>query len=191
MDPSSWIGGASGLNPAARSRGAEGGALAPLHWLQRQWWGLDMAWSRWWLGFDAGRQQALLQWLLGQRQWALGALILTAVTLCTALGLGLLARTGRRSGDPQQRELAALLRQLGRLGIRPQPGDTLEQLVARAGHRHPPLAGCLDRLARCHAWVRFGPAGDDRHWQRRWRASWRQLKRRQRGAIRHQMRPWP
>lgn len=191
VDPSSWIGGANGLNRPATARRAEGSALAPLHWLQRQWWGLDMAWSRWWLGFDAGRQQALLQWLLGPQQWALGAVILTAVTLSTTLGLVLLARTGRSSGDPEERDLAALLLELRRLGIRPQPGDTLEQLVAQAGRNHPPLAGCLDRLARCHARRRFGPAGDDRHWQRRWRASWRQLKRRQRGAIRHQMRPWP
>ena len=50
VDPTTWITGAA-------ARGVAEPALrpGPLLWLQRQWWGLDIAWARWWLGYD--RQQ--------------------------------------------------------------------------------------------------------------------------------------
>ncbi|MFM7454956.1 MAG: transglutaminaseTgpA domain-containing protein, partial [Cyanobium sp.] len=71
LDPSSWVGGGSaaeGAGPGDQRRAVPG----PWRWLQRQWWGLDMAWSRWWLGFDQARQEELLNRLLGRQRWALG-----------------------------------------------------------------------------------------------------------------------
>ena len=32
-----------------------------LRWLQWQWWGLDLAWTRWWLSFDQSAQAAWLE----------------------------------------------------------------------------------------------------------------------------------
>ncbi len=191
VDPSAWIVGPAG--PGATGRAAVAGprSLEPLRWLQQQWWGLDMAWSRWWLGFDAGRQQALLQALLGPQLWALGWLILAAVAVATVLGLALLARSLRPAEDPFARELAALLQELQRLGIEPEPGETLEQLLARARQRHPVLQGCLRRLARYHQQRRFAPPAAEQPWEQRWRAALQQLKRQRRDAIRQQMRPRP
>jgi len=87
IDPSAWA-----TAPASRAEASEaGGSTNPigswLQWLQRQWWGLDLAWSRWWLGFDQAGQEALLQRLFGdQRQW-LGAVVLGAVAGLVALAL--------------------------------------------------------------------------------------------------------
>ncbi len=64
-----WLAGgrlAGGWTPAAGLRGSPGtettaaeagarGRRTCWQWLQRQWWGLDVAWSRWWLGFDQRR----------------------------------------------------------------------------------------------------------------------------------------
>jgi transglutaminase-like putative cysteine protease len=72
---------------ATRVRGAAARTSAPWHWLQRQWWGLDLAWSTFWLGFDRSSQAALLERLLGPwKAWA-GLLGLLAFAACLAAGL--------------------------------------------------------------------------------------------------------
>jgi hypothetical protein len=100
LDPSSWVQ-ATGAVGAGSQSPAQAGAGS---WLQRQWWGLDMAWSRWWLGFDQSRQEALLNWLLGERRWALGWLILAGLAAGLATGLVLLQRRGERHGDHLARD---------------------------------------------------------------------------------------
>ena len=134
VDPSTWVeGGASGQGGAAAP-----GLLGPgpLQWLQRQWWGLDLAWSRLWLGFDGEQQRALLTRLLGERlEWA-GLLALAAVAGALGLGLLLLAVLRERDqGDPLQRALQQEQRRWLRLcrrhGLEPGAGETLEALSRR------------------------------------------------------------
>jgi hypothetical protein len=186
VDPSSWVVG--GTPPAAASDAINQSTPGPLRWLQRQWWGLDMAWSRWWLGFDQARQEQLLRQLLGERRWALGWLILAGVGASLTAGLLLLHR-GPRSGDPLERDLRGLLRLLRELGLQAAPGETLQQLAARAASRYPSLAQPLSELAACHSERRFAPAGGGvaaLQARRRWRDGVRMLKRCRRDAIRQE-----
>jgi protein-glutamine gamma-glutamyltransferase len=184
VDPSSWV------QNGTAAPGAEGFGRpvpGPWSWVQRQWWGLDMAWSRWWLGFDQARQEELLNRLLGERRWALGWLILGGGGGALAVGLLLLRRRDRRRDDPLQRDLAGLLRVLGQLGLRAEPGETLEQLAGRAAALHSALAQPLAELVACHGERRFGAGGDrttTRQARRRWRTGLRILKQRRQDAIR-------
>lgn len=149
-------------------------------WLQRQWWGLDMAWSRWWLGFDRSQQQALLSGLLGADRWALGWLVLAGVSAGLAFGLGLMQRRNGRSVDPPSRDLDALLRQLKRLGIEPEAAETLEALITRTGETFPGLAAPLAALAAIHNERRYAPAltaAAQRQARRRWQLALREVKR--------------
>ena len=163
VDPSSWVqNGTAAPGTDGFSRPVPG----PWSWVQRQWWGLDMAWSRWWLGFDQARQEELLNRLLGERRWALGWLILAG-------GGGALA--------------AGVLLVLGQLGLRAEPGETLEHLAGRAAALHPALAQPLAELVACHGERRFGTGGNRttaRLARRRWRTGLRILKQRRRDAIR-------
>ncbi|MCP9926661.1 DUF3488 domain-containing protein [Cyanobium sp. CH-040] len=190
VDPSVWASAGTDQGPAAATARADSPqASSGWRWLQRQWWGLDMAWSRWWLSFDRSRQEALLEWLLGGRHWALGLVILAGV----ALGLlGALVpwqlRRHRPRRDRIDRDLADLLRQLHQLGLEPRRGETLEGLCRRAAAVDPRLAAPLQRLARCHAQRRF-EATDPRSTSARqaadsWRRSMQQLKQARRSAIR-------
>jgi transglutaminase-like putative cysteine protease len=184
VDPSNWVEGGSALNSSSAAAGRP--AVGPWGWLQRHWWGLDMAWSRWWLGFDQARQQELLSRLLGTRSWALGWLILAG--LGGGLGAGLLLlRRGQRTGDALERDLRGLMAQLRQLGLQARPGETLEQLAARAAVRFPSLAHPLGELVACHGQRRYGPPAATRaarQERRRWRAGLRELKLLRRHAIR-------
>lgn len=187
VDPSAWARDASGRSGGAAGQ-TEQAAAGPntWQWLQRQWWGLDMAWSRWWLGFDRAQQDALLQWLLGEQRWALGWLLLGGAAAALAAGLLLHRQRPQAALDRPTRDLQTLLRELARLRVVPLPGETLEQLAQRAGALHPHLAAPLDELVRCHASRRFAPLSSDGEAaaRRRWRVALRELKRRRGDAIR-------
>ncbi len=151
VDPSRWIAsGGPGLDPDQARSGA-------IEWLQQQWWGLDIGWTRLWLGYDRQSQQALLQRLLGdQLQW-LGALVLLALGLCLAAGLAALSWLQRRSeGDAPRRALDATLRQLARAGMGPEPGETLPAFAGRVERRWPQLAPELERFVALYQQLRYG-----------------------------------
>ncbi|MCS5697721.1 DUF3488 and transglutaminase-like domain-containing protein [Cyanobium sp. FGCU-52] len=151
VDPSAWV--AAGAAPAPSLAGA--GALG---WLQRQWWGVDLAWSRLWLGFDRRSQEALLERLLGERRELVGALVLALVALGLAAGLSLLGWLGRRGGsDPLRRELERSLALLARQGLAPAPGETLPRFLARVQGQRPALAEDLAALAEAYGTARFAP----------------------------------
>ncbi|MEX1322989.1 MAG: transglutaminase-like domain-containing protein, partial [Synechococcaceae cyanobacterium] len=189
IDPSGWTTAAAGQGPAAAARADAPRTLSGWRWLQRQWWGLDMAWSRWWLGFDRTRQEALMAWLLGGRRWALGLVILMGVTLglAGALAVWQLRRSGRRR-DRIARDLAELLAVLRGLRVEPEPGETLEALCRRAVRTYPGLAIPLSDLARSHALRRFAGTASQGQGARQaaasWRRSLRQLKQARSSAIR-------
>jgi hypothetical protein len=89
--------------------------------------------------------------------------------------------------DAPARDLATLLKELRRLQIVPQPGETLEQLAQRAGDRYPSLAAPLAELVACHASRRFGrPSTENGQLpsHRRMQVALRELKRHCREAIR-------
>jgi transglutaminase-like putative cysteine protease len=157
VDPSLW---ATGGGEATTSM-VEAGGLNPLRWLVRQWWGLDLAWTRWWLGYDARSQEALLQRLLGDDRDALGLLVLALVGVTLAAGLVVLRWQQRRGeGDPQRRELDRCLLALAREGWLPRAGETLPQLAARLRERWPELEPELGAFVACYGAQRFGRPED-------------------------------
>ena len=83
------------FGPQTRSRAAvvaqsaqgRGGSVPWWRWLQWQWWGLDLLWTRWWLSFDQASQQAWLQNLFGaQLRWLGVAILVGAVVAVAAVG---------------------------------------------------------------------------------------------------------
>ncbi|MFN9546355.1 MAG: transglutaminaseTgpA domain-containing protein [Cyanobacteriota bacterium] len=177
VDPSRWVSGAAtGANPVAAE------AKDPLQWLERQWWGLDLAWTRWWLGYDARSQDALLARLLGDRRDALGVVVLGAMALTLAGGLALLSWLRQRGeGDPQRRELDRCLMAFARQGWLPRAGETLPQLAARLRQRWPQLEPELGVFVSRYETQRFGQEGQRpgvrelRRSRRRLLRRWRQL----------------
>ncbi|MEA5474296.1 DUF3488 and transglutaminase-like domain-containing protein [Synechococcus sp. CCY9201] len=159
LDPTGWV------TPERNAATAPAMALegqAPLWWRwgQRQWWGIDLAWSRWWLGFDREGQEALLDTLLGrQRQW-LGVLLLAGLGLALTLSLAALRWTQRlRDRGPQtdrhRRELERCLAALQSAGLKPHGSEPLEQFCRRAGRREPRLSNVLQELSHHYTRARF------------------------------------
>jgi protein-glutamine gamma-glutamyltransferase len=153
VDPTTWV-------PAgAEARGRERLAAGPLLWLQRQWWGLDLAWSRLWLGFDRQGQAELLRRLLGERQAWAGALALSGTALALAVGVAVLAWLRRHgsptAADPWRRELDRALKSFAARGMAPQAGETLPAFAARLERRWPALANELGSFVGLYQWQRF------------------------------------
>jgi len=172
LDPTLWVLGGPTLgdpsSPSAPATARANSAAAadragPLDWIARQWWGLDLAWGQWWLGFDQRSQELLLQRLLGPyRDWA-GVLLLGAVALTLALGLaayGWLRRRGE--GDRLQQELNQLLRSCARSGLVPQPGETVSQFGQRLRQARPLLGPELEDFVGLQQQLRYGRPGDSR-----------------------------
>jgi transglutaminase-like putative cysteine protease len=166
VDPTRWV-------PAAIGEPNRGGSDT-LRWLQHQWWGLDLAWTRFWLGFDQQGQEALLNRLLGgERRW-LGPLLLLAVAASLALALAVLARLQRRAAlsDGWRRELERSLALFARGGLVPEAGETLPRFAERVGRRWPHLADDLATFVAVYQRHRFAPpqpGGASRRELRRWR----------------------
>jgi transglutaminase-like putative cysteine protease len=155
VDPTAWTAG----DPLARSAATGAGNRAgggPLDWIQRQWWGLDIAWARWWLGYDGEQQQALVARLLGERRHLLGVVVLLAVAVSLAAGLGGLGWLGRRRrGDPLRLELERTLRAFARQGMAPEAGETLGGFARRLAERWPSLAEPLEAYVATYQQQRF------------------------------------
>ncbi|MFM7085461.1 MAG: transglutaminaseTgpA domain-containing protein [Cyanobium sp.] len=174
VDPTAWIGAVAAPAPSH---------WGPLDWLRQQWWGLDLAWTGWWLGFDRDRQAALLQHWLGPLLPWLGGIVLLALGLSLLVGLTLLRIVQQRGElDGNRRQLLRLLRQLGRLGLRPEPGDTLPGFAARVMAQRPDLTPELERFVALYQQQRYAPAtcgrGSLRELSRQRRALERRLQRR-------------
>lgn len=151
LDPSLWV-----MDEGPASAPVAVGSTDPLRWLERQWWGIDLAWTRWWLGYDARSQEALLTRLLGDRRDLLGVLVLAGVAIGLAGGLSLLGWLRRRgAGDPQRRELDRCLLAFARQGWVPRAGETLPQLAARLRQRWPQLDPELETFVAQYEAQRF------------------------------------
>jgi len=152
VDPTTWIASSRGGGLRAGTR------VGGIGWLERQWWALDIAWSRWWLGFDRQGQEALLQRLLGEHRNLVGILVISAVGLGLAGAVGVLGWLRRRpGGDPPRREIERCLAALARRGFVPEAGDTLPRFTARLATSHPSLATRLEALITPYQHWRYGP----------------------------------
>ncbi|CAE06625.1 hypothetical protein [Parasynechococcus marenigrum] len=112
-------------------------------WLQWQWWGLDLAWNRWWLSFDQTAQTAWLNQLLGSNPNWIGWLVLAGGALAFALGLRV--TRWRAVATPIQRTL----RLLETLDVTPQPGESFAALCHRAAASTPSCP------CRCWPWPKL------------------------------------
>lgn len=152
VDPSVWIA-PQGLSQPRRI------GWAAAEWLRQQWWGLDIAWTRLWLGFDRDSQESLLRRLLGPLLPWLGAVLLLAIAVALAGSLALLQwLQGRSQMDGGRRQLQRLLQLLARRGLVPEPGETLSRFAGRVEQRLPQLAPELQAFVALYQRQRFAPA---------------------------------
>jgi hypothetical protein len=166
VDPTTWV--STGIGEPSRN------GSGPLLWLQHQWWGLDLAWTRIWLGFDQQGQEELLRRLLGDGRHGLGLVLLAAVATSLAVALAVLSRLQRRPArrDAWRRELDRSLALFARSGLAPEAGETLPRFAARAGRRWPHLADDLAGFVAAYQRHRFAPpqpGGGSAAELRRWR----------------------
>ena len=135
-------------------------------WLQWQWWGLDLAWTRWWLSFDQASQQAWLQMLFGaQLRWLGVAIVVSGIAALA--GGWLLLRLALRPRSP----LSLSLRLLARRGVVPLQGESFPRLCRRAARMHPDLAMLFQAMADQQQLLAHAPltASQRRHHLRQWR----------------------
>ena len=171
VDPTRWVGGVLAGQGGVRSAADAPVRIDWLRWLQWQWWGLDLAWTRWWLSFDQPTQVAWLEQVLGaQRRW-LGLMVVAGAAVGLVLGLRLLRLQGR--GDPLQQSL----RLLQRHGVTPLPGESFAALCRRAATVHPDLADQFLALADAQQQLAHAPlTRRERRWQQTvWTRCRRQL----------------
>jgi len=101
------------------------------------------------MGFDATRQQEWLeQWLGANSPWQ-GLIGVVGVGVGLGIAVVVLLLLGPRvnQADALRRNLDRCLFQLARLGLEPQPGETLQQFCDRAAMEEPSLAPALQALA--------------------------------------------
>ena len=168
VDPTLWARN-TGLPAAAgavESAQRQGGNVPWWRWLQWQWWGLDLAWTRWWLSFDQASQQAWLQSLFGvQLRW-LGVAIVGGGFVAIVAGW-LLLRLWLRPRSP----LAQSLRLLARWGVIPMQGESFPTLCRRAAKMNPDLAPLFQSMADQQQQLAHAPltALQRQHHLRQWR----------------------
>ena len=176
VDPTLW---AVEGQQAVQSRDAlasrSPGSLPWWRWLQWQWWGLDLAWTRWWLSFDQSSQATWLQALFGtQLRWA-GMVAVGLAALAAGFGLMLL-----RGGWPvlERDPLRRSLKLLKQLGLAVRPGESFPALCHRAAEKHPELTETFQTMAEAQQHLTHAvltPA-QRRRQRQLWRQSRRQLR---------------
>ena len=178
VDPTLWIAPSAGasLSPQAPSALRSESELSLLQWVQQQWWGLDLVWTRWWLGFDQSSQQIWLQRLFGDQQRWLGLSVLLASMSASALGWAMLRHSiaGRQPLDQS-------LRLLTRFGVIPLPGESFSRLCERAARLHPEHADLLAAMADRQQLITYAQLSASR--RRDLLRQWRMIRRRLRSSL--------
>ena len=156
VDPSRWVRGSVREETIERDHHA----LNWLAWGKRQWWSMDLSWSRWWLGFDRGHQETLLAALLGRQRGWLEALIFVALLINLSFAALILQRCQQRTEKERkqevQRQLTLCLRELERLGLSPLPGESLDAFTTRCSIKVPGLEECMAKLNKSYQDARYG-----------------------------------
>ena len=174
VDPTSW---ASQIHQAGANATANRGnqAKQPVlwwQWLQWQWWGLDLAWTQWWLSFDQQSQAAWLRQLFGSELRWLGMGVVLIAATGIAIGLGI-ARQGQTQVPRGRLQLS--LKLLKEHGFTPRPGETFTALCHRTAEQKPELANILWALAQAQQELSYAQLSSN---QRRQRVRlWHQLER--------------
>ena len=141
-------------------------------WLQWQWWGLDLAWTQWWLSFDQQSQAAWLRQLFGSELRWLGMGVVLIAATGIAIGLGI-ARQGQTEVPRGRLQLS--LKLLKEHGFTPRPGETFTALCHRTAEQKPELANILWALAQAQQELSYAQLSSN---QRRQRVRlWHQLER--------------
>ena len=174
VDPTLWIA-STAQNPLSQPLQSPLRSTSELswwQWVQRQWWGLDLVWTRWWLGFDQSSQQIWLQRLFGDQQRWLGLTVL--LTSMAASGLGWVILRHSVSG---RQPLDQSLRLLARFGVDPMPGESFAALCGRASDLHPDQADLLAAMADRQQLIAHAQLSDSRRRDllRQWRIIRRRL----------------
>ncbi len=179
VDPTLWIAStAQNSLPQQRPSALRSeSALAWWQWIQRQWWGLDLLWTRWWLGFDQSSQQIWLQRMFGDQERWLGLSVFLASLAASGLGWALL-----RHSPAGRQPLDQSLRLLARLGVLPLPGESFAQLCQRAASIHPDHADLLAAMADRQQLIAYAQLSDTR--RRDLLRQWRRIRRRLRSSLR-------
>jgi transglutaminase-like putative cysteine protease len=147
---------------AAAANAGHGGdeGLLDLPWLRElrdRWDVVNQWWNRGVIGFDALRQQGLLQPFGIARAevsdlamiFALGCALLVAMALGWAL-------FQRREGDALDASMRRLQRKLARAGVSRRPGEGPRHFLARAARALPGQRNALERLSELYLWLRYG-----------------------------------
>ena len=178
VDPTLWIAttAAAPLSQQLQPDAISVHELSWWQWIQRQWWGLDLLWTRWWLGFDQSSQQIWLQRLFGDQQQWLGLSVLLASMLALGLGWVMLRHTsaGRHPLDQS-------LRLLARFGVLPLPGESFGQLCRRAARHHPDQADLFAALAERQQLIAHAELNNSR--RRDLLRQWTKIRRRLRSCL--------
>ena len=178
VDPTTWASQTDrGATTASSSRQHTSNSPVPWwQWLQWQWWGLDLAWTQWWLSFDQQSQNAWLRQLFGPQLRWLGIVVVVIAATGIALGLGV-ARLGlnQRQHDPLQLSLKLLQKQ----GFVPRSGETFSAFCHRTAQHRPDLSDILLPLAEAQQELSYAPLNPKqrRHWVQRWKELERRLAR--------------
>ena len=168
VDPTHWATttGLPAASAAATSEQPQEKRVPWWRWLQWQWWGLDLAWTRWWLSFDQASQRAWLQMLFGsQLRWLGVTVVLTG--FAGVAGGWLLLRVELRPRSP----LVQSLRLLEGLGVVPLQGESFSRLCLRAASMRPDLAMIFKDMADKQQLLAHAPltSFQRRHHLRKWR----------------------
>lgn len=120
-------------------------------------------WNRWILGFDAERQQRMLQrlGLPDTNPTTIGVLMVAALAVVIAIIAVIVIRRPPRPRDPIARAWQRLERKLRLAGICRRPGETPLELLERSRHSLPGHAAELEQLSELYGHARYGPQPPD------------------------------
>ena len=129
-----------------------------LRGLRHRWEALNNDWNQWVLGYNAARQQQLLERLgLPEADWRQMAAWLAGGALLWLTWLALRLWPRRKRTDALERQWRRFCRKLARQGVTRQPWETAADFARRAGLAHPARAATIAAIAEHYARLRYGP----------------------------------
>ncbi|MFW5926901.1 MAG: transglutaminase TgpA family protein, partial [Wenzhouxiangella sp.] len=164
VDPTAAVS-PSRIRDGATSIPREDRFLLDMEWVQAmrfQYDRLQHMWNRWVLGFDAARQQRMLErlGLPGMTPARIGLVMVAALALAVLIIAGFVLKRPRPPDDPLQKAWMRLLRRLARAGAIKRPAETPHAFLRRARTLLPSDADRLSRLESLYLRARYGPWTD-------------------------------